>query len=112
MNDSMLRKIQVVASFGLILSAPAVFSAAHQSFDESDGTLRVSYADLDLTSDAGIKVLYGRLQQASDMACETGTVHQKGSLKAARAADSCFNEVLSNLVSKVDNDKLTKIHEG
>jgi len=108
----MLRRIQVIASFGLILSVPAVVSAANQSFDESNGTLRVSYADLDLTSDAGIDVLYGRLQRASEMACDTGSIHQKGSLKAARSAASCFDEVLTNLVSKVNNNKLTAVHEG
>lgn len=112
MNDSMLRRIQVVASFGLILSGPAIVSAAHQGFDADNGTLRVSYADLDLSSQAGVEVLYGRLQQASAVACDTGSLRQKGSLKAARMAESCFEEVLSKLVSKVKNDKLTAIHEG
>ena len=112
MNDSVLRKLQVAASFALILSGPAVVSAAHQSFDDSTGKLRVSYSDLDLSSDAGVTVLYGRLQQASELACDTGSLHQKGSLQAARQAEACYEEVLTNLVSKVDNDRLTAIHEG
>lgn len=112
MNDSILRKMQVVASFGLILSVPAVAAAAHQNFDADSGKLTVSYADLDLSNEAGVSVLYGRLQQASEMACNTGSIQEKGSLKATRSAEACFDEVLSNLVSKIDNDRLTAIHEG
>ena len=112
MNDSILRKIQVYASFGLILSVPAVAAASQQSFDENSGALRVTYADLDLTSAAGVEVLYGRLQQASAMACDTGSRQQKGSIKASRAAADCYDEVLNNLVSKVANSKLTAMHES
>lgn len=112
MKDSILRKIQVVASFSLLMGVPAMSAASHQSFDASDGTLRVSYSDLDLNSDAGIDVLYQRLQKVSQMACDTGTLHQKGSVKATMAAMSCYDKMLSRVVAKVGNAKLTAKHNG
>jgi len=112
MKDSILRRIQVTASFALILSVPAVAAASQPTFAADTGRLRVSYADLDLNNDAGVAVLYARLKQASEQACGTGSLREKGSLKAAHAAQACYDDVLTSLVGKVDNKRLTAIHKS
>jgi len=112
MKDSVLRNIQVVASFALLLGIPAMSAASHQSFDAADGTLRVSYSDLDLNSDAGIDVLYKRLQKVSQTACDTGSLHDKGSVQATMSAAACYDKVLTKVVARIGNAKLTAKHSG
>lgn len=111
MNDSILRRIQVAASFALLLSVPAMSDAARTSFDLDESKVRVSYSDLDLASDKDAAVLYRRLKFASEQACDTGSYVEKGSLKSYRAAKTCASEVLSRLVVELDNEKISKIHK-
>ena len=112
MKESNLRKVQIAASFALILAAPVVTKAANYSFEADSGALRVSYSDLDLSSDEGVAVLYTRLQSASREACDVGSYQKKASVKATLAANACYADVLSKVVAKVGSDKLTAIHES
>ena len=111
MHKSVLRNIQVVASFALLASVPVV-NASSPSVSEENGRLTVSFADLDLSSDAGVAALYQRLQRASDRACATGSILEKGSARAVRDAEVCVGEVLSKMVAEIDNAKLTAIHSS
>ncbi len=110
MNGLILRKVHVVALFALILGAPLVANAAHTVFDAADNKLHVSYADLNLNNDAGVAVLYSRLQSASKLVCGGSANNSKISLQEARAMRVCFQDVLSRSVAKVGNAKLTAIH--
>ena len=112
MKESNLRKVYIAASFALVFAAPLVSNAANNSYDADSGALRVSYSDLNLNSDEGISVLYGRLQNASRQACDTGSYIEKGSLSAVAASKACYDDLLSKLVAKVDSEKLTAIHES
>ena len=112
MKESNLRKVQVAASFALILAAPVVTKAANYSFEADSGALRVSYSDLDLSIDEGVAVLYSRLQSASREACDVGNYQKNASVKATLSANACYTDVLSKVVAKVGSDKLTAIHES
>jgi UrcA family protein len=112
MKESNLKKVYVAASFALVFAAPVVANAGNYSFHADSGALRVSYSDLNLSSEEGISTLYARLQSASRLACATGSYQQLGSLRAKSSADKCFAKVLSKLVAKVDSEKLTAVHES
>jgi UrcA family protein len=112
MKESNLRKVQIAASFALIVAAPVVAEAANHSFQADTGKLRITYSDINLNSDEGIAVLYSRLQSASKEACNTGNYQEKGSLKARLAANACYADLLTKVVAKVDNEKLTAVHES
>lgn len=112
MKELNLKNVHIAASFALVFAAPVVANAANHSFDAESGALRVSYSDLNLNNDAGIAVLYGRLQNASRQACGTGGYLEKGSLTAVSQSKACYTDLLSKLVAKVHNEKLTAIHES
>ena len=112
MKESILRKVQVVASFALVIGAPLVADAANYSFEQDSGALRVSYSDLDINSDDGITALYARLRDASRSVCETGSYQSKGSVKAVVASNECYSRILSRVVARVGSDKLTALHKS
>jgi UrcA family protein len=112
MKESNLRKVQIVASFALIIGAPLVAKSANYSFEQDSGALRVSYSDLDINSDDGISVLYSRLQDASRGVCETGSYQSKGSVKAVVESNKCYSRLLSRVVASVGSDKLTALHNS
>ena len=112
MKESNLRKIYVAAAFALVFAAPIVAEAANHSYEAESGTLRVSYSDLNLNSDEGILALYSRLQNASRLACDPGSYLEKGSLTAMASSKSCYSDLLTKLVDKVDSEKLTAVHDS
>jgi UrcA family protein len=74
--------------------------------------VRVSYADLDIHSEAGAKVLYSRLKRASEEVCGIQSHVINGSLAATKNARACYREALEVSVKKIDSDALTGIHTG
>lgn len=80
---------------------------------EADGErLKISFADLNIHSSAGARVLYGRLQQASADACGFSSYRVLGSLERVAKTKECFEDALDELVSKIDSVELKKIHAG
>jgi UrcA family protein len=106
-----VEKIDIVdpATFVVIgLGAPAIVLAGTLSPLETT----VSYADLNLESDAGTRVLYGRLQKASRQVCGvTAAAGSSGSIQRLHA-DQCYRETLAVAVEEIDNEDLTRIHAG
>jgi UrcA family protein len=64
----------------------------------------VNFADLDLTRNAGVTVLYARLQSAARMVCEPFNVRALGSLVTMRR---CVEEAIERAVAKVNAPALT-----
>ena len=93
------------------VSAPAIGSAAAPTqFD--DASVTVSYADLDIHSKAGARVLYMRLKRASETVCGIQSHIINGSLTRTLKARECFRETLEASVEKIGSDALTEIHTG
>ena len=112
MKESKLRKVHAVATIALVLGAPVIANAAHSDVAADESGIRVSYSDLNLNTGDGIAVLYKRLQNASDRACYAGAFQQKGSVREAVEARTCYNDVLARSVAKVGNADLTAVHES
>ena len=93
------------------IAAPAIGSAAPpRQLDNSSVT--VSYADLDINSEAGAKVLYSRLKRAAEQVCGTRSNTINGSLAQTLRARECFRDALEASVEKLDSDVLEGIHAG
>ena len=66
----------------------------------------VSYADLNLNTQAGARVLYNRFRSAAAQVC--GDVNLKR-LEAAPAAKTCVDRAIVSSVRAVNHAQLTKI---
>ena len=109
----------LVATFVVIgLSGPAVVQAAGTINYIEVGKASVSYADLNLENEESVRVLYRRLQRASNKLCSDAPPKIAGSLPIIYVFSDgveirrCYREALSNAVDKFDNEDLTRIHAG
>ena len=115
MKESKLFKSLVATFVVIVLVGPAAVLADTPSYIE-DAKATVSYADLNLENEEGVRVLYQRLQHASKEVCGVASLKIPESILAKssrrRATRQCYRESLSNAVDKIDNEDLTRIHAG
>ena len=117
MKESKLFKKFVVTFVVTVLGGPAVVLANTISYIEV-GKASVSYADLNLENEESVRVLYRRLQRASNKLCSDAPPKIAGSLPIIYVFSDgveirrCYREALSNAVDKFDNEDLTRIHAG
>ncbi len=118
MKESKLFKSLVATFVVIVLSGPAVVQAAGTISYIEVGKASVSYADLNLESEESVRVLYRRLKRASKELCSDAPPKIAGSLPKIYQLSNgvetrqCYRETLSQLVEKVDNEDLTRIHAG
>ena len=101
--------VSLLAVTGIALPATG-FAAAPTQF--GDVSVRVSYADLDIESKAGARVLYTRLKRASEEVCGIKPHVINGSLAETLKARICYRDTLEASIEKIDSDALTAIHAG
>ncbi len=111
MKESKLFKSLVATFVVIVLSGPAVVLAGTPSYIE-DAKATVSYADLNLENEEGVRVLYRRLQYASREVCGVTSLLIAGSIGHLQGTKQCYRETLSNAVDNIDNEDLTRIHAG
>ena len=111
MKESKLFKKFVVTFVVTVLGGPAVVLANPISYIEV-GKASVSYADLNLESEEGVRVLYRRLQYASKVVCSSKSLKITLSPFVNYQVRGCYRHTLSDAVDKVDNEALTHIHAG
>lgn len=101
--------VSLTAAATIAISAPA-FAAAPSQID--DVSVKVSYSDLNIQSEAGARVLYVRLKRASEEVCGIQPHIMNGSLARTMKARRCFQETLDASVEKIDSEALNEIHAG
>ncbi len=115
MKESKLFKKLAATFVVIVLGGPAVVLAGTPSYIE-DAKATVSYADLNLENEEGVRVLYQRLQHASKEVCGVASLKIPQSILAKssrrRATRQCYRESLSNAIDKFDNEDLTRTHAG
>lgn len=105
----MKSSIAVIIALGL--GMPLLASGAAPSQGERE-SVKVKFADLNIESKAGARVLYARLQQASRQACNLESYTQDRSLGHIAAAKDCYDGALEKAVSKIDSKALSEIHSS
>ncbi len=111
MKESKLFKSLVATFVVIVLGGPAVVLAGTPSHLEIN-KVTVSYADLNLENEEGVRVLYRRLQRASKDVCGVTYWLIAGGVARITESRQCYRETLSKAVDKIDNEDLTRIHAG
>jgi UrcA family protein len=109
--SKLLKKlVTTLAVAGLI--TPAVVVA--ETYPDSENVrVRVSFADLNLESAEGVRVLYQRLKLASKEICgitSSNSILARSSLQGA--SKRCYRQTLSRSVKKTKNADLARLHAG
>ena len=112
MKESKLFKKFVVTFVVTVLGGPAVVLASTQNPFHESTKVSVSYADLNLESEEGVRVLYRRLQHATKEVCSPKSLKITLSPFVNYQVRGCYRHTLSDAVDKVDNEDLTHIHAG
>jgi UrcA family protein len=102
------RRIAFVVLAAAPITMLASVAPAHESAD-APAHMTVSYADLNLNSDAGIAVLYKRLRHAARQVCGDGDTT---SLSRGRDQTNCINNAMSQAVAQVNSPILTSLNEA
>lgn len=105
------RKFIVCAALTFALASPMSVLASPADASTAD-KITVSYADLNINHAAGAKVLYRRLQQASETACSVDTYQKLGSLERLAKTQKCYEVTLDEAVAKINSAELRKIHSS
>src|SRR5579862_5286090 len=98
---SSFRSLALVALLGLLGSAQALAGDGMRS-------VKVGYADLDLSTQAGAATLYSRIRGAARQVCgyEGSTFTDKAIWKG------CFDGAVDHAVAIVNSPRLTALHSG
>ncbi len=110
-ESNRVRKL-LIASAVVVLGIPAIASATPNISNVEDAAVRVSYADLNLSSEAGLVTLYSRLKSASNAVCGPRSLLEAGSLRQLSQNKVCYRNALSKAVAKFNNATLDEIHAG
>ncbi|MBS0393663.1 MAG: UrcA family protein [Proteobacteria bacterium] len=100
---SSIRRLCVL-SFG---AAVATLSLAAAQAADSGASVRVRYDDLNLASDAGVRVLLRRLSGAAHRVCDQPGVRE---LNRLSVADACYHQALANAVVAVRSERLSALY--
>jgi len=106
-----VRVARYVAAFGvaaLSLGAAASTQAGDLFAEVGPTRTVVSYADLDLSSEADARVLYGRLQKASTQVC--GKNQDLRNLRMQRLSNSCYQQSMARAVDSVGHATVSAVY--
>ena len=112
-STSLLQAAALPVLFTAVLAtAPAVFADDAQS-NRVHADEKVTYEELDLNKEAGVNVLYERLQKAAERVCGLhAPMPHATTIKAAADRHRCYQDALDRAVSSVDVPSLTEKHAG
>jgi UrcA family protein len=111
-NIGSVRSSAVGSVFCLLLTFGTVgLATPEQPADAREvvNSMRVSYADLDLTTEAGVGALYGRLRNAAQHACGGRPDRTLRRLAHWRA---CYEASIDRAVAQIDRPALASYHRA
>jgi UrcA family protein len=94
------------------IAALGFASAGQSAFAQSDdgASIKVQYADLNLSSDAGAKVMLQRIRHAAKSVC--GPEPTSSIDRVATAHARCVKTAVSRTVSQLDSPMVTALYSG
>jgi UrcA family protein len=106
MNIKVLKAVTgLVLGAGFLASAVAAPPGAYEEV-----AVKVEYADLNINNQAGARVLYQRLKDATEEVCGFETYRKDRSFSDFSDARECFSETLTQAVNQIDSEALKDIH--
>ena len=112
MKESNVVRTFLVTAVVTVMAIPAIAGATPFINEADRAAVRVSFADLDLSNEAGLAALYARLKSASQAVCGSRSLIEAGSLEQFSQNRRCYQSALSKAVARIDNDKLSELHAG
>ena len=103
MKRSILLALAAAATLSLAFTAPA----SADSFQRGE---RVSYADLNLSTQDGARTLLARIHRAADRVCFVANGPQPLDLHIARR--ECVNDAVGRAVARLDIPTVTAMYQG
>ena len=91
-----------------IVTILTLLGATSALADEPAKSIKVGYADLDLSTQAGAATLYNRIRGAARQVCG----YEGASFEDKAIWKSCFTGAIDNAVATVNNPRLTALHSG
>ena len=107
MRNRVINSVFFASLLALVVPSLAVAASPGQA---DKIRIAVSWSDLDIESEAGAKILYARVERASERACGVATLTELGSIKRVSDAKECFDYLVEKAVKQIDNDELSKVH--
>ena len=104
-----LNKHRVVFGAALLLASIPVAAPANAAYGGAstvERSMSVKLADLNLTTEAGIDMLYKRLQHAAEVVCGPQDLRSAGSVTALRQNKKCYSEALDRAVADIGREDL------
>lgn len=112
MNGTATRLKQVLTRTLLLGIAGGLSLAAHagepQHPNEVTTSVKVSYADLDISHPAGAQTLYSRIKSAAREAC--GPEPAVLDLRDAAGYNACYQQAVAKAVNRVGSEQLHALH--
>ena len=99
----------IVVSALVIVGGISTIATARAADAEQRRTMVVSYADLNVDSEKGAKVLYARLQQAAQDVCSP---LESRDLPAKSKWQRCYDSAMSSAVGQVNKIAVTKLYQA
>ena len=90
----------LVALLCIAFSVPSI-----ATIEESAVT--VSFDDLNLSQQAGVETLYGRIKSAARQVCGP---YDSRNLGIRQLTKQCYTETISGAVQSINNEKLSALH--
>ena len=108
MKTNVLKAVMaIVLGAGFLASAVATPPNLYEEV-----AVKVQYADLNIENEAGARVLYQRLKDATAEVCDLDSYAKNRSLSRYNSTKQCYAETLTQAVNRIDSDMLTTIHTG
>jgi UrcA family protein len=99
----------IIISTLAVVAGISTVTTARAGDDEPRKTMIVSYADLNVDTEQGAKVLYARIQKAAQDVCST--LESRDLLVRARWL-RCYDSAMSAAVGQVNKIAVTKLYQA
>ncbi|MGH1422636.1 MAG: UrcA family protein [Hyphomonas sp.] len=102
-------KRSLIALAAVALSGAVVLPAAAASIEEASAKT-VSVAGIDMSTEAGAKIVYQRIENAADRVC--GVNSGRMALKQIQPAKACAEKAVEAAVKALNVDTVTAVHNA
>ena len=106
MNTTIQNTIRAAAFLLCGAIAVGTLQTTAQAADDALPSKKVSYADLDISKEAGAKVLYSRIVAAAKQVCQESGYKDLG---AMQRVNGCVDRAINNAVKQVDSPALSAL---
>ena len=92
-----------------LIALPLLASAA--ATNSADNKSSLFYSKQSLNNSTGPEILYERLKDASRDMCGSSNLQMTGSVERILANDTCYEGTLNAAVERLDNSKVSALHQ-